>query len=496
MVGGTFAMGDIEGTRALLDGTASDPEATECGGTADDNNVFGEGRLDVLAAVQAAPTEDAGVLAGTVTDTGTGEPLADAEITVTGADEFSRTTSTDDDGSYSLTVVAGDYNVAADAFGYGTESADVTVTAGATTTQDFALTAADVVTVTGSVRDGGGQGWPLYARIDVAGPAPDTYTDPVTGEYSLTLPGDAAYEMTVTAQYPGYESQTVEFALGGDDVVEEVELAVDTSTCVAPGYTFTTEGVTETFDAETAPEGWTVVDNAGTEQVWTFDDPGGRGNLTGGEGSFAIIDSDEYGSGGVQDTSLVSPVIDMSGLTAPVVGFKQDYYRLGDTADLDVSIDGGETWETVVSQTSSLRGPREDVVQLPMAAGEPDVQVRWHLYNGSYDWWWQVDDVFVGNRTCDPVRGGLVLGNVYGPNGDAGVNGATVTSLDRPEENAVTEATTEDENLDDGFYWMFSSLTGQPPFEASANQHQSQTQTVPVTARSVAARTSGSPPEA
>ncbi len=221
--------------------------------------------------------------------------------------------------------------------------------------------------------------------------------------------------------------------------------------------------------------------------MWTFDDPGGRGNLTGGEGSFAIIDSDEYGSGGVQDTSLVSPVIDMSGLTAPVVGFKQDYYRLGDTADLDVSIDGGETWETVVSQTSSLRGPREDVVQLPMAAGEPDVQVRWHFYNGSYDWWWQVDDVFVGNRTCDPVRGGLVLGNVYGPNGDAGVNGATVTSLDRPEENAVTEATTEDENLDDGFYWMFSSLTGQHPFEASANQHQSQTQTVPVTARSVAA---------
>ena len=33
-----------------LDGTAIDTADTTCGGTADDNNVFGEGRLDALAA--------------------------------------------------------------------------------------------------------------------------------------------------------------------------------------------------------------------------------------------------------------------------------------------------------------------------------------------------------------------------------------------------------------------------------------------------------------
>ena len=87
------------------------------------------------------------------------------------------------------------------------------------------------------------------------------------------------------------------------------------------------------------------MDNMGNGQVWRFDDPGDRGNLTGGTGRFAIMDSDYYGSAGQQDTSLVTPVIDMSSLTAPVVGFKQDYNNLGDFADVDVSVDGGTTWD-------------------------------------------------------------------------------------------------------------------------------------------------------
>ena len=49
-------------TRALLDDTAIDTDDLSCGGTADDNNVFGEGRLDALAAVDAAPRGDTGTL--------------------------------------------------------------------------------------------------------------------------------------------------------------------------------------------------------------------------------------------------------------------------------------------------------------------------------------------------------------------------------------------------------------------------------------------------
>jgi subtilisin family serine protease len=46
--------GDIAGTRVVLDDTARDVSATGCGGTVDDNNIFGEGRLDALAAVTRA----------------------------------------------------------------------------------------------------------------------------------------------------------------------------------------------------------------------------------------------------------------------------------------------------------------------------------------------------------------------------------------------------------------------------------------------------------
>uniref|UniRef100_UPI0013B3BA6F S8 family serine peptidase n=1 Tax=Nonomuraea lactucae TaxID=2249762 RepID=UPI0013B3BA6F len=59
--------GDVAATRPLLDRTAIDVSDTSCGGTAADNNVWGEGRLDAYAAVQAAPVGGVGDLAGTVT---------------------------------------------------------------------------------------------------------------------------------------------------------------------------------------------------------------------------------------------------------------------------------------------------------------------------------------------------------------------------------------------------------------------------------------------
>jgi subtilisin family serine protease len=46
--------GNINATKTLLDNTARDVSSTGCGGTTDDNNNFGEGRIDALAAVQEA----------------------------------------------------------------------------------------------------------------------------------------------------------------------------------------------------------------------------------------------------------------------------------------------------------------------------------------------------------------------------------------------------------------------------------------------------------
>lgn len=47
--------GDVEVTRALLDGSAVDTPNTTCGGTGGNNNIFGEGRLNAAALLNSAP---------------------------------------------------------------------------------------------------------------------------------------------------------------------------------------------------------------------------------------------------------------------------------------------------------------------------------------------------------------------------------------------------------------------------------------------------------
>lgn len=419
-----------------------------------------------------------GTIAGTVTD-GTGNPVAGATVTA-GASS----TVTDDQGHYTFTLPVGTYDMTATAFGYDTDTANgVEVVAGQTTTQNFVLAKQPVVTISGTVRDGSGHGWPLYAKVRLQGtPLPADYTDPGTGFYSVDVPANQTYTLVVEAQYPGYLPSTEDVTVGGGDLSHDVRLLVDPATCSAPGYTVATQGTTQTFSSGTLPAGWSVVDNIGNGQVWQFDDPGNRRNLTGGQGGFAIVDSDHYGPGNSQDTSLVSPVVDLSGVTSPAVGFAQDYNNLNDVADVDLSTNGGGTWQTILHQTTDQRGPDFVTIPIPQAAGKAQVQVRFHYYDASWAWWWEVDDFFLGSRTCDKVRGGLVYGTVIDANTGAGINGATVTSDDHPADRGVTRATPNDPNLPDGWYWLFSSLTGTHPFTAKYGKYVAQTKDVNVRA--------------
>lgn len=475
-------VGEVTATRALLDGTAVDKADTQCGGTAADNNVYGEGRLDALALLNAAPIGDTGTLTGTVTDASTGNPIGGATVALTGGADRELTTGAD--GKYSSLLPAGDYQVVVSAFGYQSKTLPVTVVKNTTVTLNAALTPVPSVTVSGTVTDGSGHGWPLYAKVSVEGPSGvSDYTNPANGRYSFTLPAGATYSIKVEPQYPGYQTVTKDVTVGSSNVTHNVAVPVDANSCTtAPGYRNGSDGVYETFDGTTVPSGWSVVDHLGNGQVWQFTDPGNRGNLTGGSGNFAIIDSDKYGSGNQQDTSLVSPVVDLSGVTAPVIRFNQDFRWLGsDRADVDLSLDGGTTWTNVLRQAANFRGPRVTEVPIPQAAGKDQVRVRFHYYDAQWEWWWQVDNVLIGSQViCQPVNGGLVLGHVQDKNDNGYVNGATVTSDDRPAEQATTVATPDDTELPDGFYWMFSSLTGKHKFTATAGHYVGQSKQVTV----------------
>ncbi|HEX5495358.1 MAG TPA: carboxypeptidase regulatory-like domain-containing protein [Mycobacteriales bacterium] len=433
------------------------------------------------------PNGSHGLISGTVTSGTDGHPLAGAHVTAGPASAI-----TDAQGRYVMSLPSGSYAVTVTSvFGYADASATgVTVTDGGNTVQNFAMVAEPTVTVSGTVTDGSGHGWPLYAQVQAVGtPAPPAFTDPFTGVYHLTLPANASYTLRTTAQSSGYQLVNIPVSLGSGQATQNVAVPVDPGACVAPGYTYRYDGLAnEPFNSSTGPPpGWTVTDATGNGG-WVFNDPHSppRTNLTGGGGNFAILDSDFLGQGNHEDTSLITPPIDLTGVSAPVVSFDTDLLTSVLTvADVDVSTDGGTTWTNVWHHTTdSVRNTPPQTVPIPTASGQSNVRVRFH-YQDTWGFWWEVDNVYVGQRACAPIPGGLVAGQVTDANTNATVNDATVTSADVPAETTTSTATPDDENLADGFYSLFSSVTGQHSFTASKQHYQDRTAPVSVTADAV-----------
>ena len=429
-----------------------------------------------------APPGPHGHIAGTVTDTASGATLANATVTVTGAANSSVTATTDAAGRYNVTEPVGDYQLAVSAFGHISQSAQATVTDGQTTNADVGLTPQPLVTLSGQVTDGSGHGWPLYAKITEPGtPLPPIYTDPNTGRYRVQVPAHTTFSLHVSAaRAAGYQSTDRTVALGTSDAKQDMALTADPESCTAPGYQHVYTGMpAEPFDSSSVPAGWTVA-NATTNGGWEFN--GGtvipRTNQTDGSGNFAVADAFLQDA---KDTTLTTPPVDLTGITDPVVGFHN--YYVGELpsqdADVDVSVDGGATWSNLWHQTGPhiISGPI--ALPIPQAAGKSGVLVRFH-FASSYGRYWELDDVYVGTRTCTPVAGGMVTGQVLDANTDEPVDGATVTSVDHPSEQTISAATPDDANLGDGYFSLFAAGSGTQHLTASARDRVSLTKSIDI----------------
>ena len=435
----------------------------------------------------------AGELEGTVTSGSS--PLAAATVTATPSGSApaaagSSTTTTDESGHYQfLTLPAGTYEVTASRFGYVSASAGVVVSDGGDTVQNFVLDPAASVLVNGLVKDGSGQGWPLYAKIVVSGPSgfpgATLFTDPVTGYYGITLVASSTYDFVVTAVAPGYgagggplsvPSPSSSDAPGG--VVANWTLYAG-APCTAAGYgpgSFVGPlAISEGFDAGTIPAGWTVDTVSGANwKVYTGGDPCGQfdGNRTGGTGPYAILNSAcDSDITNTDNSSLVTPPMDFSASTSVAIQWANDFIDLGygSTAETDVSIDGGLSWTNVWKAPGDVPGPGNQLADMSFAAGHANVQARFH-YTGFWAWWWQVDNVEIGNYACTVLPGGLVVGTVSDANTGVGLNGATVLNL--PDDGSTTTfATPDDPSQGDGFYVLFAG-SGPQPFEASFPAHE------------------------
>ncbi|WP_326820742.1 S8 family serine peptidase [Streptosporangium sp. NBC_01756] len=227
-------VGDIAATRAILDRTAHDHADTTCGGTAEDNNVYGEGMLDVHRAVGASPRAGTGELTGAVTDASTGKPMEGVRVTATGPRGLETTTA--GDGTYHLYLDEGGYALGVSFFGYDTRTVEaVHVTGEKTTTRDVALSPAARATATVRVADGSGHGWPIYAALTVEGTSRTWFTAPGDGRAALDLPVGGTYQVTVTPRYPGYRPVTGQITVESD-MSANFAAEIDATSCSAPGY--------------------------------------------------------------------------------------------------------------------------------------------------------------------------------------------------------------------------------------------------------------------
>ena len=326
-----------------------------------------------------------GTVKGTVTD-GTG-PLTGVHIGVTDSIGGGGS-NTDAAGDYAFDLPAGTYSLTAARYGYTPATqAGVDVSVGGNTTQDFVLSTAPLETVSGTVTDGSGGNWPLYAKIVITAPgAPvfTVFTDPVTGNYAIPLVTGNTFRFSVTAVSSGYGPGGGLLPLapaGGAGVVADWAMTANSSTCSAPGYSRT--GLSESFDAGVVPPGWSLVTNSGAPWSVVSEDPcDGFGNQTGGSGPFAVTNGGCNGED-FDDNELHTPSVDMSGFTTTAVAFNSAFFAGSfNVADVDISTDGGSTWTNVFRLDGvNEPGPIRHTIDITsLAAGQPDVRARFHFY--------------------------------------------------------------------------------------------------------------------
>jgi hypothetical protein len=444
----------------------------------------GLGSPDGVRAFSGGPQ---GRITGKVTDARTGKPVAGVTITASPGNYATRTGA---GGTYTLGVTAGRYTVSATMYAYRTgRSGTETVPANGSATANFSLAELPHATVSGTVTDGSGHGWPLYAKITIGGgyPGAPVFTNPFTGRYRVVLAGPARYPVQVTSAQPevlgtagdGYAEQDVTLSVGTGTQSHHFALKVDKAVCAAPGYG--PAGLAENFSGwagGTPRAGWTVT---GTRAGWRFDNPGSRpapGDTDSGD-QFAVADSGA--SGGRMDTALTSPAVNLSGQSAPAVRFTSGYYGgLGQHAEIDLSTDNGRTWSRVWHQDA---GDAVGPVSVPIrqAAGQSRVRVRFR-YAGDRAWWWSVGDVLIGTPGCAARPGGLVAGLVTQHGSGRPVDGATVTASGSAAGTAPgISAATGNPALSGGLYQLFSPA-GRTTFTASASGYEAASATVPVSA--------------
>ncbi|HXG41380.1 MAG TPA: choice-of-anchor U domain-containing protein [Dehalococcoidia bacterium] len=262
------------------------------------------------------------------------------------------------------------------------------------------------------------------ARFELA----RTLTVQVSGDGTVTSnPGGISCPPTCNATFPDGTPVTL-VAEAGDHVFTGWSGACSGTSSTTTVMMDANKTCTATFEpaqvlfsedfSDGIPSTWQVEDGGsggGNAATWTTANPC---NLSIGSpftAPFAMVDSDCAEEDATQDESLITPEIpaaDCLGSNGRILLEFANQFRWweeGDDekGDVDVSIDGGATWANVLRMQGGDDGyPTPNVKSLDLTsslAGASSFRIRFHYYDGNYDYWWAIDNVRV---LCVGVTGG------------------------------------------------------------------------------------------
>lgn len=214
-------------------------------------------------------------------------------------------------------------------------------------------------------------GQPLAATVSAG--AFTTATNPVDGSYQLMVP-EGTYE--VTAEADGYAPYTAHGVSASGGATTPLDFLL------APYQMVLEDDVEGGNIGWTAQSPWAITTEASASPThsWT-DSPGG--------------DYDDN-----RNVSLTSPMVDLTGMTGATLEFAHIYdLESGyDYGYVEVSDDGGASWETVATYNGTHTSPWETVtVALPQLDGVAAARIRFRLETDvsvTRDGW-HVDDILL-----------------------------------------------------------------------------------------------------
>ncbi len=309
-----------------------------------------------------------GTVRGTVRDASTNAVLPGVSVYVT---ELAKSYATYPSGKYGFSpTYSGTFTLTVSVFGYYPATVQVAVQDGVNTVQDFSLTPLPSVVLSGVVRRASDNAVLPYATVSLTNSTLSTTTDG-SGAYSIPKVPMGSY--SVTAELPGYAPASS-------------YLSVTANGTATRDFTLS---AASWFDNAETNRGWTlgvVTDNA-TAGKWIRANPVGSGPASAraqtedDHGSapsdsicFVTANGPVGGSIGNADidngrTTLLSPTLDMSAVTDPVLVWWQWYFdqmngSVPDTLTVDLSNDNGTTWKRVQSLTASASAWRRAQVRV------------------------------------------------------------------------------------------------------------------------------------